>query len=171
MFCFSCFSPFVHVGIICSIKHWHWILYVAAPNLQRGIPVTKGDQWALATAAAQGGALATAAAQGGALHHPREGAVDQAGVLHQGNAMAQITAWAQGELTAVAQQITSAVTSLRWPMVVAQAPGTPKKMATSTFPPEEVHPPEMVFDIFPMFMDHPKHPYDWIWYQSFQCQL
>ena len=154
MFCFSCFSPFVHVGIICSIKHWLWILYVAVPNLQRGIPVTKGDQWA----------LATAAAQGGALHHPRGGAAAPAGVLHQGNAMAQITAWAQGELTAVAQQITSAV-------VVAQAPGTPKKMATSTFPPEEVHPPEMVFDIFPMFMDHPKHPYDWIWYQSFQCQL
>jgi len=55
--------------------------------------VTKG---ALVTAAAQGGALAIAAALDGALHHTREGtaapALMLAGALHQGNAMARITA-------------------------------------------------------------------------------
>lgn len=66
---------------------------IVVHDLQGGTAVMKG---ALATAAAQGGALETAAALEGALHHPREetaaAALMVAGALHQGSAMAQITA-------------------------------------------------------------------------------
>ena len=85
-----------------------------------------------------------------------------AGALHQGNTMARITAGAQGELTAVAQLTTSAVTSVQLPMVVVQAQGTTKSVATTVLHPEEVRPPNEEWgyrmdQILPMLMKHSKH--------------
>jgi len=85
--------PLVVKGALLGVTAGAAVGAIAVHDLQGRTAVMKG---ALVTAAAQGGALAIAAAQGGAPHCPREEtaapALMVAGALHQGNAMAQITA-------------------------------------------------------------------------------
>lgn len=85
--------PLVVKGALIGVTAGAAVGAIVARDLQGGTAMTKG---ALVTAAAQGGALTIAAALEGSLHHTREGtaapALMLAGALHQGNAMARITA-------------------------------------------------------------------------------